>query len=71
MHRKRGCALIHVPFLSQVEAAVLAEIRDVIGTKPITMELVQQLRYLKAVLQETLRLYPPGKAVLPVLGLWL
>jgi cytochrome P450 len=45
---------------ADVEAAVLAEIDTVIGAGPITMEALQQLKYTKAVLQETLRLYPPG-----------
>ena len=42
-----------------IEAAVLDEIAAVVGDKSLTMELISQLRYLKCVLQEVLRLYPP------------
>ncbi len=44
----------------EVEAAVLAEIQTVVGDQPLTMDVIQNLRYLKCVLQEVLRLFPPG-----------
>jgi cytochrome P450 len=42
-----------------VEQRVHAELDGVLGTEPVTMEALQRLPYLEAVLTEVLRLYPP------------
>jgi cytochrome P450 len=47
----------------EVEARLLAEVRDVLGERPATYEDVARLRYLEMVLKESLRLYPPTVAL--------
>lgn len=46
----------HPPTLARVRA----EIRETLGDAPITMEGTKRLSFLRAVIRETLRLYPPG-----------
>jgi len=43
----------------QVEQRLLAEVRDVLGERPPTVEDVPRLRYTEMVLSESMRLYPP------------
>ena len=52
-----------------VEARVLDEIEAVIPDGAITYDKIVQLRYTKAVLQETLRLFPPGTVAAPLIDL--
>jgi cytochrome P450 len=47
----------------EVEARLLAEVRDVLGERTATYEDVARLRYLEMVLKESLRLYPPTVAL--------
>lgn len=47
-----------------VQTKILHEIKEVIGGDPITYEHLSQLKYLTAVLNESLRLFPP----VPIIG---
>lgn len=49
-------------------ARVRAEIADVVGEGPLDLEVTKRLVFLRAVIKETLRLYPPG-AFLPRVAL--
>jgi enediyne biosynthesis protein E7 len=44
----------------QVYARVRQEVTDIVSGRPLTRQGVGDLRYVRAALQETLRLYPPG-----------
>ena len=63
-HETTASALVWTWYLLSkypgVEERLCNEIKQVLGTKPITFDHLAALPYSKRVLQESLRLYPPG-----------
>ncbi|XP_015609095.1 cytochrome P450 4C1 isoform X2 [Cephus cinctus] len=51
-------ALLLLGMHSDTQDKVRAELKDVVGTKDITMEMIPELKYLEMVIKETLRLFP-------------
>jgi cytochrome P450 len=47
----------------EVEARLAAEVAEVLGGRPATVEDVPRLRYTEAVVQEAMRLYPPAYVI--------
>jgi cytochrome P450 len=44
----------------EVEAKLVAELRDLLGDRPLTVEDVPRLKYTEAVMNESMRLHPPA-----------
>ncbi|MEW5302868.1 MAG: hypothetical protein WDW36_005609 [Sanguina aurantia] len=55
-----ACAVYELSTHPEIEAKMLAEIREVCGDRHPTADELGQMKYMTAIIKETLRLWPPG-----------
>ncbi|KAH7427080.1 hypothetical protein KP509_10G029300 [Ceratopteris richardii] len=58
-------AMAHLVRNPSIQSKLYRHIRDVVGDRPVEEADLQHLPYLRAIIQETLRLNPPGHTLLP------